>query len=62
MKRAAPLLWLGLYDAPERLDAAEVDRRLAAAGSEGRAVDIVPSRDFASYGTAFDQVKALIAV
>jgi para-aminobenzoate synthetase/4-amino-4-deoxychorismate lyase len=58
---ATPLLWLGLYDAPERLDAAEVDRRLAAAGSEGRAVDIVPSRDFASYGTAFDQVKALIA-
>jgi para-aminobenzoate synthetase/4-amino-4-deoxychorismate lyase len=60
---STPLLWLGLYDAPERLDAAEVDRRLTAAavGSEGRAVDIVPSRDFASYGIAFDRVKALIA-
>jgi para-aminobenzoate synthetase/4-amino-4-deoxychorismate lyase len=59
----APLLWLGLYDAPERLTAAEVDRRLAAiAGSRGgAALDIVPRIDEAAYGVAFDRVKALIA-
>jgi para-aminobenzoate synthetase/4-amino-4-deoxychorismate lyase len=57
-----PLLWLGLYDAPERLTTAEVDRRLAAmAGPVGRACDIAPRIDQAAYGLAFDQVKSLIA-
>ena len=56
-----PLLWLGLYDAPERLTAAEVDRRLAASGGTGKALDIVPRIDEAAYGVAFDRVKALIA-
>jgi para-aminobenzoate synthetase/4-amino-4-deoxychorismate lyase len=55
-----PLLWLGLYDAPERLTAAEVDARLAGSFS-GAARDIVPRMDEASYGRAFDRVKALIA-
>jgi len=60
---AAPLLWFGLYDAPERLTAAEVDRRLAsiAGGSTGTALDIAPLLDETAYGRAFDQVKALIA-
>ncbi|MGB3338530.1 MAG: aminodeoxychorismate synthase component I, partial [Devosia sp.] len=58
-----PLLWLGLYDAPERLTADEVDNRLAAVAgsSSGAALDIVPRIDEASYGVAFDRVKALIA-
>ena len=60
---ATPLLWLGLYDAPERLTAAEVDRRLAAmAGTNaGSAIDIAPRLDEGGYGVAFEQVKALIA-
>lgn len=58
-----PLLWLGLYDAPERLSAAEVDQRLAAiAGDQpGAALDIAPRLDQAAYGRAFDRVKSLIA-
>ena len=60
---ATPLLWLGLYDAPERLTAAEVDRRLAAIAGDrsGAALDIAPRLDEAAYGRAFEQVKALIA-
>ena len=57
-----PLLWLGLYDGPERLTADEVERRLAAAaGASGRAVDIVPRIGLPDYRTAFDRVQALIA-
>ena len=58
-----PLLWLGLYDAPERLTATEVDRRLAvvADGNSGAALDIVPRTDETAYGVAFERVKALIA-
>ncbi len=58
-----PLLWLGLYDAPERLTALEVDRRLAAIadGRSGTAIDIAPRVDEAAYGQAFNRVKALIA-
>lgn len=57
-----PLLWLGLYDAPERLSAAEVDQRLAAIAGDhvGAALDIVPRLDQGAYGRAFDRVKALI--
>jgi para-aminobenzoate synthetase/4-amino-4-deoxychorismate lyase len=57
-----PLLWLGLYHAPERLTTTEVDRRLAAmAGPVGLACDIAPRIGQAAYGLAFDQVKSLIA-
>ena len=55
-----PLLWLGLYDAPQPLTAAEVDVRLASTAS-GAARDIAPRMDEAAYGRAFDTVKALIA-
>ncbi|QDZ12214.1 aminodeoxychorismate synthase component I [Devosia ginsengisoli] len=55
-----PLLWLGLYNAPERLTAAEVETRLAGT-STGAALDIVPRMDEAAYGHAFDTVKALIS-
>lgn len=58
-----PLLWLGLYDAPQRLTADETDRYLAtiAGVRQGRALDIVPSLDLARYRTAFDRVESLIA-
>ncbi len=60
---ATPLLWLGLYDAPELLTAAEVDRRLAAmaASNTGSAIEIAPRLDEAAYALAFEKVKALIA-
>ncbi|ODT80877.1 MAG: aminodeoxychorismate synthase, component I [Pelagibacterium sp. SCN 64-44] len=59
---ALPLLWLGLYDAPETLSAKQVDARLAAAaGPFGRARDIAPMLDQAAYGSAFAAVKRLIA-
>jgi para-aminobenzoate synthetase/4-amino-4-deoxychorismate lyase len=57
-----PLLWLGLYDAPRELDPAGADAWLSAhAGEAGRAVDIVPALDEATYARAFDRVEALIA-
>ncbi|MDB5530777.1 MAG: pabB [Devosia sp.] len=57
-----PLLWMGLYDAPQRLSLAEVDAFLASiAGPAGRAVNIQPRLELAAYRTAFDTVKALIA-
>ncbi|WP_332699247.1 aminodeoxychorismate synthase component I [Devosia sp.] len=58
-----PLLWLGLYDAPQRLTAQDVDRRLAviAGNAAGAAHDITPRWDEAAYGLAFDRIKALIA-
>jgi para-aminobenzoate synthetase/4-amino-4-deoxychorismate lyase len=60
---ATPLLWLGLYDAPQMLSAQEVDRRLAviAGNAAGAARDITPRWDEAAYGLAFDRIKALIA-
>lgn len=58
-----PLLWLGLYDAPERLSAAEIAHRVdqAVGDKTGRALDIVPALDLANYERAFDAVKAFIA-
>jgi para-aminobenzoate synthetase/4-amino-4-deoxychorismate lyase len=58
-----PLLWLGFYEAPERLTALEIDQRLAliAEGRGGSAIDIAPRIDGAAYGRAFDAVKSLIA-
>ncbi|SEQ22286.1 para-aminobenzoate synthetase / 4-amino-4-deoxychorismate lyase [Devosia sp. YR412] len=63
LPKDAPLLWLGLYNAPERLSAAEVDQRLAAIAGDkvGTAFDITPRWDEARYGLAFDRVKELIA-
>uniref|UniRef100_UPI002AFDFAB9 aminodeoxychorismate synthase component I n=1 Tax=Devosia sp. TaxID=1871048 RepID=UPI002AFDFAB9 len=59
---ALPLLWLGLYDAPQRLTVAEVETRLAAAaGPFGRARDIAPMLDEAAYDRAFAEIKRLIA-
>jgi len=59
---AAPLLWLGLYDAPRELNRAEAEAWLAAhAGPEGRALDIAPSLDEAAYARAFSRVEELIA-
>tara|TARA_R110002020_G_scaffold255477_2_gene469211 strand:+ start:701 stop:2473 length:1773 start_codon:yes stop_codon:yes gene_type:complete len=57
-----PLLWFGLYAAPQRLDAATVAHYLAdlVGTHTGRAVDIVPSHTLAQYQSAFDQVKSLI--
>ena len=55
-----PLLWFGLYDAPERPNRAGIDALLAGAGG-GRAADIAPQLDFATYERAFERVKTLIA-
>jgi para-aminobenzoate synthetase / 4-amino-4-deoxychorismate lyase len=54
-----PLLWFGLYDTPQTLDAGGVSDLLAHA-SDGKAVDIQPALDPAHYAQAFDRVKALI--
>lgn len=55
-----PLLWLGLYDAPRRLTAAEATTFLDQPGT-GRALDIVPTLDLAAYSQAFERIKDLIA-
>ncbi len=58
-----PLLWLGLYDAPDRLTAAEVDQRLTSVSGDrtAKAVDITPRWSEAEYQAAFDKVKDHIA-
>ncbi|WP_193337685.1 aminodeoxychorismate synthase component I [Devosia beringensis] len=58
-----PLLWFGLYDAPQRLDAAAVAAYLVdlVGTRTGHARDIVPSLSLAQYAKAFARVKALIA-
>lgn len=57
------LLWLGLYDAPQRLNAREVEQYLSiiAGTGQGRALDILPGLDPERYRTAFDRVESLIA-
>src|SRR5690606_14524680 len=57
---AVPLGYMGLFDAPARLTAHEVDAMLAAA-ADGQAADVAPLQDFADYEKAFDAAKALIA-
>lgn len=57
---SAPLLWMGLYAAPQNLSRQEAEALLADA-EPGRAVDIVPSVDFFAYEKAFERVKAYIA-
>ncbi|WEK04155.1 MAG: aminodeoxychorismate synthase component I [Candidatus Devosia phytovorans] len=63
MPKGALLLWFGIYDAPERLTAQEVDRRLAelAGSATGQAVDILPRWSKPEYERVFDTVKSLIA-
>ncbi|UJW84369.1 aminodeoxychorismate synthase component I [Devosia sp. SL43] len=58
-----PLLWLGLYEAPQRLTTDETERYLADSSGTGtgRALDIVPSVDPEQYRHAFDRVERLIA-
>lgn len=55
-----PLLWLGLYDAPEYLTPAEVEQRLAG-DTTGFASDITPRWTAADHEAAFNRVKAHIA-
>jgi para-aminobenzoate synthetase/4-amino-4-deoxychorismate lyase len=59
----APLLWLGLYEAPQRLSAAEVEHYLSdiAGTRQGQALDIVPGLDLEPYRAAFERVERLIA-
>jgi para-aminobenzoate synthetase/4-amino-4-deoxychorismate lyase len=59
-RSAAPLLWFGLYDAPQRLTQASVRTLLADAGP-GHAESLAPAIDFAAYAAAFDRVRSLIA-
>ena len=59
-RSATPLLWFGLYDAPQRPNPAEVSALLDAAPA-GRVELLSPSLDFAAYSAAFDRVKDLIA-
>ncbi|MEO8686220.1 MAG: aminodeoxychorismate synthase component I, partial [Devosia sp.] len=56
-----PLLWMGLYDTPRQLTAAEVEIWLASiSGPAGRATNIKPRLDLQAYTKAFERVKALI--
>ena len=52
-----PLLWFGLYRAPHHPDTAA----LLAGAPDGRAVEIVPQSDPATYASAFAKVQDLIA-
>ncbi|WP_224704222.1 aminodeoxychorismate synthase component I [Devosia aquimaris] len=57
-----PLVWLGIYDAPQRLDADAVADLLAASVTgPARVHDIVPGLTPEAYGAIFEQVKAYIA-
>ncbi|UYN98805.1 MAG: aminodeoxychorismate synthase component I [Devosia sp.] len=55
-----PLIWFGLFDAPQQLDAAALASLFDAAG-EGGAEHVRPLTDPAAYGAAFERVKDLIA-
>jgi para-aminobenzoate synthetase/4-amino-4-deoxychorismate lyase len=59
-RSATPLLWFGLYDAPEYLAQSDVSALLDGAPA-GRTEGLTPSLDFAAYSAAFDRVKDLIA-
>ncbi len=56
---AIPLLWFGIYEAPQQLTAPDVAAVLADAGS-GRAADLKPGLDLPAYEKAFCRVKSLI--
>ncbi len=55
-----PLLWFGLYQAPQRLEVDQVQQILADA-PDGQAIAVSPIPSFADYEKPFKQVKALIA-
>ena len=59
-RSSSPLLWLGLYDGPAKVDPfawlAEIG-----GGGIARVDDIVPERSFADYRPAYDRVKEHIA-
>lgn len=55
-----PLIWFGLYQAPQRLTGPEVSALFADA-PEGRATGLTPSWTLEQYLPAFERVKALIA-
>ncbi|MCD7059727.1 aminodeoxychorismate synthase component I [Pelagibacterium xiamenense] len=59
-RSGTPLVWLGIFDAPQRLDARETDAWLAAHAGEGRAGNIVPRLSEAAYRRAFERCKDLI--
>lgn len=54
-----PLLWFGLYDAPQALSAQEVNALLSGT-CEGAARNITPMLDFPAYARAFEAARALI--
>lgn len=57
-----PLLWLGLYRDPQRLDTAGVTHLLATSTTGTADIgQIVPALSLADYAAVFDRVKALIA-
>ncbi|WP_404404809.1 aminodeoxychorismate synthase component I [Pelagibacterium halotolerans] len=57
-----PLIWLGIFDAPRKLDTQSVEAWLAAhAGNEARTEAIVPRVSEAAYRDAFERSKELIA-
>ncbi len=59
-RSATPLLWFGLYDAPQRPSAAEISGLLDAA-PQGRATGLAPALGLEAYRQAFDRVAQLIA-
>lgn len=60
-ERDMPLLWMGVFDEPARLDAQAVRRWLPSAEPEISISDVRASMDPAAYRAAFDRANALIA-
>ncbi len=62
-RTALPLLWFGLYDAPERMGIGDARALVAewAGGRPGRAVGLSDTMDRAAYAKAFSTVKDYIA-
>lgn len=58
-RSATPLLWLGLYDAPQEIDAAAIAQALEKA-PDGHARDVAPAISPDTYREAFERVAALI--
>ena len=59
--RDVPLLWMGLFRAPQRLDAPAVRRWLPSADAAAPACDPRPSMDRQAYRAAFARARTLIA-
>ena len=59
--RDVPLLWMGLFREPQRLDAAAVRRWLPSADAAAPIDDPRPSMDRKAYRAAFARAQALIA-